>query len=315
MKIARLLSISCRVTEKDDIPPVELIEMNRLLIMECLYRAAEYRPDFVCFPEIMLHQGAPMDRMRPQAEPIPGPAFDAIAVKAREIKSHIIYCAIERDGDRCYNTAALIGRDGSLIGRYRKNYPPAYEMTDFGIIPGDGVPVWDTDAGRVGCAICFDLKFPETGLALSRGRAQIVFFPTMFFGGGRLASWAMDYGFHVVRCHAGGGAIVDPHGMRIASEGPAVNAESVDGEIRLAFAEINADSKLYHLDNHRDKMRAIAAKYGAGVEIRFKMEEGTVALASNMPDMTVDEIEREYELTDLRAYLDGAAEERRKRLR
>lgn len=293
----------------------EKVEHNRKTILACLDAAAAYRPDFVCFPEIMLQSGVGGFKVAlPFAETVPGLTSEMVAARARSLGCHVVFCTIERANRRFYNTAVLIGRDGNIVGKYRKFHTTSYEMKD-GITPGEAVPVWETDGGRVGCAICFDLKFPAVGLALSRGRAQVVFLPSMFYGGRRLAAWAMDYGFYIIRCHSSGGAIVDPVGNRIASEGPPLPLRGVNAVVKWTFAEVNADRKTYHLDFNREKLPALARKYGSGAAIDFMWEEGTFSLTSNLPGLSVVDLEREFGLQDLRAYLDEAEHMRAARLR
>ncbi len=315
MKPARLLAASCGIVSPEPLPPAAHLEANRRLALEALDRAAAYRPDFVCFPEIQLQEGCGTFReMAALAETVPGPATEAVAAKARTLRSHVIYPLLERDGDRVYNTALLLGRDGGIIGRYRKFHATAYEMKD-GVTPGGDIPVWPTDCGRVGIAICFDLKFPAVGLALARAGAQCVFFPTMFYGGRRLISCAMDYGFHLVRCHASGGCIVDPTGETLAIEGPLATVDTPFGRLKWTLAETNLDHRTYHLDFHFEKMERIAARYGGGVLIRRMPEEGIFNLVSALPDRTAEEIEREFDLKSLRRYLDEAAALRESLLR
>lgn len=315
MKPARVLSASCGIVSTDSVSPAARVDANRRMISEVLDRAAKYRPDFVCFPELVVQSGCGrFPDMAAQAESVPGPTVELVAEKARALRSHVILPLFERQGGRVYNTAVLIGRDGAVIGKYRKYHATGYEIKD-GVTPGNEVPVWQTDCGRVGIAICFDLKFPAVGLALSRGNAQCVFFPTMFYGGQRLVSWAMDYGFHLVRCHGAGGRIVDPTGATLTIEGQPEPMTLPDARLKWTFADLNLDHRTYHLDFHYDKMAAIAAKYGAGVLIRRMPEEGTFNVTCNLPDRTVDDIEREFELKSLRRYLDEAAEIREQALR
>lgn len=312
MRLARLLAACCYVTT--DLSGAARLERNRALILECLDRAAAYRPDFVVLPEIAVHFGvAPTKEAMPFAETLPGPTFEAVAQKARTLRSHVWLPLFERKDDLMHNSVALIGRDGGLMGVYRKYHATGYEIED-GVHPGSEVPVWATDCGRVGCAVCFDLKFPEVGLALSRGKANIVFWPSMFPGGHRLVAWAMDYGFYIVKCIAGSGAIVDPIGATVATDGPAIPLKHLDAVVRFTFAEVNTDRKAYHLDFNRDKLPAIVEKYGAGVQVAFCLPEGTFTLASFMADRTVEDIEREFALEDLRDYLDRAAAIRSRRL-
>lgn len=315
MKIARLVSASCGFAAKPGLTPAARVAANRRILLECLERAVTFRPDFVCFPELFLQAGAGgFKAMAELAETIPGETFDRVSARAREMGAHVILPLFERDGGRVFNTAALIGRDGGLIGKYRKYHATGYEIED-GVTPGVEVPVWDTDRGRIGIAICFDLKYPVVGLELSRGRAQCVFFPTMFYGGQRLVSWAMDYGFHLVRCHGAGSRIVDPTGATVATEGQPEPLSEPGARVKWALAEINLDHRTYHLDFHSEKMAALQKKYGAGVSIRRMSEEGIFNLACQMPDRTVDDLEKEFELTPLRLYLDEAAAIRARALR
>lgn len=308
MKVARVLSASCGIVPAGKPEAGVRLDANRRMLAEVLDRAAKFRPDFVCFPELIVQYGCGgFPEMAALAEPVPGPTVELVAEKARALRCHVILPLFERQGGRVYNTAVLIGRDGAVVGKYRKFHATGYEIKD-GVTPGREVPVWDTDCGRVGIAICFDLKFPAVGLALSRGKAQCVFFPTMFYGGQRLVSWAMDYGFHLVRCHGAGGRMVDPTGATVAIEGQPETMDLPDARLKWTFAELNFDHRTYHLDFHYEKMAAIAAKYGAGVLVRRMPEEGTFNLVSNLPDRTVDDIEREFELKSLRRYLDEAAE-------
>jgi len=316
MKMARILAASCGFAADPKLKPADRLEANRRMILDTLDAAAKFKPDFICLPELVVQYGCgDFKAMAALAEPAPdGPTFERVARKARALKSHIILPLFEREGGRVYNTAALIGRDGRLIGRYRKFQPTGYEIRD-GVTPGDTVPVWETDRGRVGIAICFDLKFPEVGLALSRGGAQAVFFPTMFYGGQRLVAWAMDYGFVLVRAHGSGARVLDPTGATLAAEGPAERLAGSAAVVRWAWVEVNLDHRTYHLDFHGEKMAALSEKYGSGVSIRRMPEEGVFNLVCHRQDRTVDDLEREFGLTPLRTYLDAASADRRAALR
>jgi len=78
------------------------------------------------------------------------------------------------------------------------------------------------------------------------------------------------------------------------------------GLIASAFAELNTDCKTYHLDYNQHKLPAIKDKYGSGVDICYNRDEGTFVLSSKTADRNVEDIEQEFELEDLRDYLDKA---------
>lgn len=85
---------------------------------------------------------------------------------------------LERDADKVYNAAVLIGPDG-IVGGYRKQHLPRLGADAF-VDPGDGVAprVYDAGALRVGIMICFDLRFPESARELALGGADVIAMPT-----------------------------------------------------------------------------------------------------------------------------------------
>ena len=317
----RLLAACCHLPSETTGP--ERIAKNREMMTEGLDEARVFRPDFVVFPELCLHAGvAAMSIGDPSAwtqttalsETVPGPTSEIIAEKARELKCHVLLPLFEKVGDSVYNSIVLIDREGEVLGTYHKYYPTRDEI-EGGVRPGEEAPVWETDRGRVGCAVCFDLKFPAVALALARAKAQVVFWPSMFEGGERLSSWARDYGFFMVKCTAGRGAVVDPSANTVATKGVPLELPRSGGKVTFTHAEVNTDRKTYHLDYNQVKLPEIVRKYGGDVEICIHHPEAIFTLASNLPDKRVEEIEREFELTDLRDYLDASAKLRESRLR
>ena len=81
--------------------------------------ACETGPDLIVLPEIALQwgiAGSPIDL----AVPLPGPETAPFSDLARRHALYLLLGLIERDGDAVHNTAALIGPDGEVDGRYRK---------------------------------------------------------------------------------------------------------------------------------------------------------------------------------------------------
>ena len=286
------------------------VEKNLQTMIYWLEQSSKLKPDFVCFSEIALHLGLSPKEWSANAQTVPGTSTAKAAEYAKTLNTHIVWTLVERDKELLYNTAVLIGRDGQITGRYRKYQPTDYEMTG-GISPGTEVPVWQTDCGRVGIATCFDIKFPEVGLALARGKANIVFWPSMFAGGLRLNSWARDYGFHMVSCYAEKCTIIDSRGRKKNHDQPFIPAK---GLLAGAFAQLNTDCRTYHLDYNQDSLPAVKDKYGEGIDIDYLRDEGIFVLSSNMPDRSVEDIQREFGFQDLRDYLDKSIAQREDRL-
>ncbi len=116
------------------------------------------------------------------AEPIPGPTTQRFAEVARARKVAIVLPLFERRAPGLYhNTAAVLDRDGSLVGRYRKMHIPDdplyYEKYYFA--PGDlGFASFPTSVGRVGVLICWDQWYPEAARLTALTGAEVLVFPT-----------------------------------------------------------------------------------------------------------------------------------------
>lgn len=81
----------------------------------------------------------------------------------------------ERDGDRLFNTAAVLTRERRL-GDYRKAHLWGGERAIFGVGDAAGA-VFDTPVGRVGVAICYDSEFPEVPRRLALAGAEVLALP------------------------------------------------------------------------------------------------------------------------------------------
>ena len=116
------------------------------------------------------------------AEEIPGPSTKALGIVAREFEVVIIAPLFERRAAGLYhNTAAIIGPDGELMGRYRKMHIPDdplfYEK--FYFTPGDlGFLAWKTEHATIGVCVCWDQWYPEAARLTALRGAQILYYPT-----------------------------------------------------------------------------------------------------------------------------------------
>ncbi len=143
--------------------------------------------DLVIFPELSFspfYPRVPRDGREEDvldlAEPVPGPATESVAEIAEEFGVVVIFNLLERDGDETYNTSPVIDADGTLLGCTRMMHITEYQnFHEQGYYtPGDtGAPVYDTAAGRVGVAICYDRHYPEYLRALALQDAEIVAVP------------------------------------------------------------------------------------------------------------------------------------------
>ena len=151
--------------------PQESRERFVRLVEEAAARGA----DIVCLPEGITTAGNGLAYAQ-AAEPVPGPSTAFLGDLAKRLGIWIVAGIYEREGPHLYNTAILVGRDGSLAGRYRKMSLPDEEI-EGGLTPGSEAPVFETDFGRVGLMICWDSSYPEVAHALAAGGAEVILMP------------------------------------------------------------------------------------------------------------------------------------------
>ena len=92
----------------------------------------------------------------------------------------------ESDGDLLYNTCFVFDADGQLLARHRKvhlfdvDLPGMRFHESHTFTPGSQITVFDTEFGRMGAAICFDVRFPELFRAMARRGAELICLPAQF---------------------------------------------------------------------------------------------------------------------------------------
>ncbi len=224
--------------------------------LEAVDRAAAAGAKLVCFAELAFEPFYPQQRAgdnpAASAEPVPGPTVEAFRAKAKQHGVVIVLNLYERDGARAYDCSPVIDADGRLLGRTRMvhitDYTGFYEQGYY--TPGDtGVPVYDTRAGRIGVAICYDRHYPEYMRGLAVAGAELVVVPQA----GAAGEWpeglyeaemrvaAFQNGYYVALCNrvgreahvtfAGESFVCDFDGVVIARAG--------QGEETILYADVD----------------------------------------------------------------------------
>jgi len=171
------------------------------------------------------------------AEPIPGPSTERLSAVAREEKVVVIASLFERRAAGLYhNTAALLERDGSISGLYRKMHIPDdplyYEK--FYFTPGDlGFRAFETSAGRIGTLVCWDQWYPEGARLTALQGANVLFYPTAIgwhpaekteFGEAQYSAWQT-----IQRSHAIANGVFVAAINRVGHENGDVRGNRVEG--------------------------------------------------------------------------------------
>ena len=150
---------------------------NAETAIQTLRDLAEKGVDLVVIPEAYL-TGYCVDSpasAREIASEATHPAIQSIEVAARELGIMAVVGFAEDEGGRVFNSAAIILPDRTAI--YRKTHLPELGLDKF-VGAGDSLEVYDTPKGKVGVAICFDLRIPEVCRVLALKGAELIALPT-----------------------------------------------------------------------------------------------------------------------------------------
>ncbi|MBR2612390.1 MAG: carbon-nitrogen hydrolase family protein [Clostridia bacterium] len=150
----------------------ESIDRQRENILQALDRAGDENADIVILGEALYGRGLGLS-LPLRAENENGAMSLAIREKAKQHHMYIVYNTVEADAGAYYNTSYLFGREGEVVGKYRKTHLPVTELEE-GLSPGRGYPVFDLDFGKVGLLICYDQFFPRTAEALAMAGAELL---------------------------------------------------------------------------------------------------------------------------------------------
>ena len=115
---------------------------------------------------------------RPTAE---HPSVKAMQALAAELKVAIPTSFFERDGHHYYNSLAMIGPDGEVMGTYRKSHipdGPGYQEKYYFRPGNDGFKVWRVFGQTIGVGICWDQWYPESARVMALLGAEVLFYPT-----------------------------------------------------------------------------------------------------------------------------------------
>ncbi|HSW35382.1 MAG TPA: carbon-nitrogen family hydrolase [Candidatus Limnocylindrales bacterium] len=197
----------------------------------------ENRPDIVVLPEIWGTGFFNFERYATESESLQGETFTRLAPWAEKIGCYLLAGSIiEKDGSDFYNTALLIGPDGSLVGKYRKIHLFGYHSQEGKIMTrGADIVTLKTDFGIWGISICYDLRFPELYRKMVEAGAEVIFVVSAW-PLARLEHWlllnrarALENLCYLVSCNCAGhlkehtfcgnSMVVDPWGEIVALAG------------------------------------------------------------------------------------------------
>jgi predicted amidohydrolase len=148
------------------------------LIREAAGKGARIVCTTECFLDgyAIADKSIPLETYRKLGEPIPdGPYYKRLAALAHELKVYLVAGMLEADGEARYNTAVLIGPDGKLLGKYRKQ-KLGHELVRN--TPGKTSSVHRTRFGKVGLMICADRTDPKIVRGFFANGAEFLICPS-----------------------------------------------------------------------------------------------------------------------------------------
>lgn len=227
---------TARAKPPDESLPAELLrkDCERFLIesmapqLDLARQAAHAGTDLIVFREDFNGAGnlalARMDRpdlLEMMSEPIPGGiTSECLSSLAREGNCFVMGCYMETAGSHIFNTAALFDAQGRVVARYRKTHLPPIERLM--VTPGDDLPVFDTELGRIGMLICYDMMTPETARCLALKGADMILWPSLGYGWWdeagdfTIRSRAHDNQVYILGALPDNSCVVNPYGNFVA---------------------------------------------------------------------------------------------------
>jgi predicted amidohydrolase len=131
-------------------------------VLDRLDEAAVAASDIVCLP---------MECVKTDGEPIPGPISTALAAKAKEHRMYVIGNIRESAEGQTYVTSFLCNRQGEIVGKYRKSH----KLPDETMALGDDLPVFPTDFGPIAMRIGSDRHFADMDHVYTAKGARMIF--------------------------------------------------------------------------------------------------------------------------------------------
>ena len=254
--------------------------------------------DIIAMPETMLTQS---DQT---LETIKGKTTTTLAALAKKHSTYIVFGMDHKDGDRRVNSSVLLDRQGNVAAVYDKIYPYWGEFDlKPKVIPGAKAVVHQTDFGRLGLAICFDVNFPNVWQSLADEDAELVIWISAYSSGTSLQAHAINHHFYIVSStYHRDCQVYDITGERILDE--------KSDDVNISRVTLDLDRAIYHNNFNTEKRDKLLQEHPDDIfqEKSLPREEWFV-LTPKRPGVSARGLAQEYGMEELRDYLDRSRRE------
>lgn len=228
--------------------PSKTTEQAMAKLEKAVDEAGSQNPDVIVMGEIINDMGCGLS-MQQSAQTEDGEYCSLMREKAKKYNTYIVMNFHEKSGSKIYNTSLLIDRKGNTAGKYRKTHI-SFNEYEQGITAGSELPVFDTDFGRVGMLICWDMYFPEPARIMAMNGAELLLVSTAGDASFRHVSRALENGIYVAvsgnMYRNLNGCGVEPSKI-IAPDGTVIAQTNEDGKSAFAEIDLNEKTKIYWL--------------------------------------------------------------------
>ena len=166
-----------------------------------LEKIKDENPDFVILPE-MFCCPYQTENFPIYAEEEGGPVWQQLSGYAKQYGIYLIGGSMpEKDAEgNVYNTSYIFDREGKQIGKHRKVHlfdidvkgGQTFKESDT-LTAGDSDTVFDTEFGKIGVMLCFDIRFPELSRMMVNDGAKVIFVPAAFNMTTGPAHWELSF--------------------------------------------------------------------------------------------------------------------------
>ena len=262
------------------------------IICKIIEKAAAYKPDVICLPEVFMTYNVRKRMGLQEAMETSSSLLKHFTQFAKANNCYIICPVYTQEKGKIYNSAVVIDRNGNNIGEYRKVYLPEAEIA-LGLTPGSlPPPVFKTDFGTIGIQICFDMLWDNGWKSLKQQGAEIVFWPSAYSGGQAVNARAWQNRYIIVTgANKYASKICDVAGNVVAQTGLWDN-NFICAPVNMEKAFLSAWPSVARFDE-------IKAKYGRKIRITNYQDEEWSIIESLSHDVKIKDVLEEFNLKTL----------------
>lgn len=273
-------------------------------VLDIMNEMVPHQPDIICLPEVFAYSNIKNNQfnIKDVAEKAPGAVSGSFLKFASAHKCYIICPTYTFSEGNIYISAVLINREGKVMGEYHKIRPTSDEMAK-GVKPGKfDAPVFETDFGKIGIQICFDVKYEEGWNALKEKGAQIIFWPSAYASGREISARAWRHQVNIVTSTLKDTSkICDITGEAIVQTGR--------WQPNWICAPVNLEKAFIHAWPAATVFPDIQRKYGSRILLKSYAEEEWTTIESLDNNLKIADVLKEFNIQTMHEMIREMGEE------